>query len=88
MTLLSEILRLLRTDAGAEIEYTVAGVGGVFGNVKQILSFGSEKIVLRGHSGCVAVEGEGLYFERYGAGDAVVRGKIKKVERIGRDDGA
>lgn len=82
MTLFAEILDALSAEAGFRIQYTVVdGQGGYFQNVKKIVGFSPTKIVFRGKKSGVCVEGEELSLGKYGGGDAIVRGKIKKVEQ-------
>lgn len=83
MTLFAEILGSLSAEAGVSIQYTVIdGRGGYFQNVRRITEFSAEKIVFRGKRCGVRVEGSDLSLGKYDGGDALVCGKIIKVERI------
>lgn len=83
MRLFSEIVKSLSAELGAGVQYTVLdGQGGYFQNVKRILEFSQEKIVLRGKKGCVCVQGKNLSIGKYYAGDVSVKGDIDRVERI------
>lgn len=68
-------------DTG-RVQYTVQdGRGGYFQNVRKILEFSEEKIVLAGKKGTVAVEGTSLSLGKCYLGDVSVVGNILKVER-------
>lgn len=54
---------------------------GYFENVKSIVSYNEEEIVLALSKGCLKVGGNNLYIKKYCMGDVVVCGKIKRVER-------
>ena len=54
---------------------------GYFENVKSIVSYNEEEIVLALSKGCLKVNGNNLYIKKYCMGDVVVCGKIKRVER-------
>lgn len=83
MTLFGEILNSLSAEAGASIQYTVIdGQGGYFQNVRRISEFSDTKIVLRGKKRGVSIEGAELTLGKYGGGDALVGGKIRKIEQI------
>ncbi len=83
MTLLSEILNSISSEAGIRIRYTVVdGQGGYFQNVKRISEFSQTKIVFCGTKSGVCIEGEDLVLGKYCGGDALVHGKIKRVEQI------
>lgn len=83
MTLFAEILNSLSSEAGIRIQYTVVdGQGGYFQNVKRISEFSQTKIVFCGAKSGVCVEGEELVLGKYCGGDALVHGKIRKVEQI------
>ncbi len=83
MRFFAEIVNALGAELGTEIRYTVIdGQGGYFQNVKRLETFTEELIVFRGGKSGVRVEGKGLSLGKYGGGDAAVRGKIDKVERI------
>ena len=49
--------------------------------MKKILEFSENAIVFSGRRGAVRIEGEGLSLGKYYLGDAVVRGRILRVER-------
>ena len=55
---------------------------GYFENVKSIVSFTNEEIVLALKSGALKISGNGLYIKKYCLGDVVVCGKIKSLEKI------
>ncbi len=80
-------MSVFRAAEGSElkadrIQYTVQdGRGGYFQNVKRILEFSEEKIVLAGKKGSVTVEGKGLSLGKCYLGDVSVVGDISKVER-------
>lgn len=83
MTLFNEILRLFSSEAGVSIQYTVIdGQGGYFQNVKRMTGFSDTQIIFCGKKGGVCVEGVDLTLGKYCGGDALVYGKIKKVEQI------
>ncbi len=68
-------------DTG-KIRYTVQdGRGGYFQNVRKILEFSEERIVLAGKKDTVAVEGKGLSLGKCYMGDVCVAGEILRVER-------
>ena len=54
---------------------------GYFENVKSIVSYTQEEIVLALSKGCLKVNGNNLYIKKYCEGDVVICGKIKRVER-------
>ena len=84
MRLFSEIAAVVGRGDGARVQYTVIdGKGGYFQNVRRMTEFSSERIVFAGKKGAVQVEGEGLSLGKYFAGDAAVKGNVKRVERIG-----
>ncbi len=69
-------------DGTDRVQYTVRdGKGGYFENVRRIVEFSQERIVLAGKRGTVAVEGEGLFLGKCYLGDVEVRGSILRVER-------
>lgn len=85
MKLFGEIKKLFGRAGGEffRIEYTVLdGGGGYFENVKRILEFSPEAIVLGGKKGSLRVEGQNLSLGKYFGGDLMIRGEIAKVERI------
>ena len=55
---------------------------GYFENVKSILNYSENEIVLSLKKGGLKVAGEGLYIKKYCMGDIVICGKILKVERV------
>lgn len=85
MKLLGEIEKLfLKTGVpdALRVQYTVIdGRGGYFQNVRRILEFSEERIVLQGKKGSVAIEGSGLSLGKYFGGDAMVVGDIAKISR-------
>ncbi len=64
-----------------------AGKCACFENVKSIADFSSESITLILKKGRVRAEGEKLMIERYGGGDLVIRGDVRRVELLGEDKG-
>ena len=52
-----------------------------FENVRGIVSYNTEQIVLCLKRGALTIKGEELYVKKYCAGDVVVCGKIKAIER-------
>ena len=88
MRLFSEIAKLLAVEelSLSCVQYTVVdGRGGVFQNVKRLVEFSEEKIVLAGRKGRLCVTGSGLSLGKCEAGDVTVLGKIEKVERDGQE---
>ena len=84
MRLISEIAGLLAVEelSVMRVQYTVVdGRGGVFQNVKRLLAFSEEEIVLAGRKGKLRVTGSGLSLGKCNAGDVTVLGDIRKVER-------
>lgn len=77
------LFQAIQNDLSSDrVQYTVLdGRGGYFQNVRRILEFSEEKIVLAGKKGTVCVEGGGLFLGKCYRGDVSVRGDIKKVER-------
>lgn len=55
---------------------------GYFENVKSIVSFSSEEIILALRSGGLKIIGNKLYIKKYCLGDVVICGKIKSLEKI------
>lgn len=56
-------------------------IAGYFENVLAIKSFSETEIELRLKKGEITVKGENLYVKKFCAGDLVICGKIKVVER-------
>lgn len=84
MRLFSAIRDVLAADGLdiARVHYTVIdGRGGYFQNVRRLVEFSSERVVLAGRKGRVYVEGEGLRLGRCGEGDVTVLGDIVRVGR-------
>lgn len=84
MRLITEILHELGSDglSTARVQYTVVdGKGGYFQNVRRLLEFSPESILLAGKKGRVRVQGNSLSLGKCVAGDVAVRGDILKVER-------
>ena len=83
MGLLSEIKKNFSAEGSAfSVQYTVVdGGGGYFQNVKRLLEFSPETVVLKGGKGSLRIEGENLSLGKYFQGDLIVHGMIKKVER-------
>ncbi len=83
MGLFREIARVLGAADVFRVRYTVTdGGGGYFENVKRIVRFSKEEVVLRGRQGGLRVEGRELSLGKYFAGDLVVYGEIVRVERL------
>ena len=55
---------------------------GYFENIKSIVSYTDEQVVLALSNGCLRVDGKNLYIKKYCMGDVVICGKIKRVERV------
>ena len=55
---------------------------GYFENVKQIISYDKEEIVLALKQGGLKISGRDLYIKKYCAGDVVICGKIACLQRI------
>lgn len=86
MEFLREIAGVLGADAAGafRVQYTVIdGKGGYFQNVKRLVQFSEEAVVLRGREGALRVEGTHLSLGKYFAGDLVIAGDIVRVERLG-----
>ena len=84
MRLFDEILARLGADeevafAGAKA-VVFAGRCAYFENVKGISAFAPDAVTLRVRAGEVRVEGEGLSVARYGAGDLLLRGDVRRIE--------
>ena len=68
-------------DTG-KVQYTVQdGRGGYFQNVRRLLEFSEQKIILAGKKDKVIIEGESLSLGKCYMGDVQIRGNILKVER-------
>ncbi len=64
------------------VQYTVLdGKGGYFQNVRRLLEFSEERIVLAGKKGTITVEGKSLSLGKCFLGDVSVNGEITRVER-------
>lgn len=84
MRLIGEILSLLAVEelSVSAVQYTVVdGRGGVFQNVRKLVEFSAESIVLAGKKGRLRVTGSNLSLGKCAAGDITVLGDIQKVER-------
>lgn len=82
MRLGEEIFKILGGEDPARISYTVTdGGSGYFRNVKRLLEFSAGKIVLKGKTDRISVEGTDLSLGKYFAGDLEVRGRISLVRR-------
>ncbi len=55
---------------------------GYFENVKGIVSYEKEQVILSLKNGGIKVSGKDLYIKKYCLGDVVICGKILSVERI------
>ncbi len=87
MGFLREIAAFLGAGDAFSIHYTVVdGQGGYFENVRRLVRFSADVIVLKGRRGSLRVEGEGLSLGKYYAGDVEVRGDIRSVTREGGDE--
>lgn len=53
-----------------------------FENVRSILHYEIEEIALSLKKGGLVIRGDNLYIKKYCAGDVVICGKIKSVERV------
>ena len=54
----------------------------LFENVRSILHYEIEEIALSLKKGGLVIRGDNLYIKKYCAGDVVICGKIKSVERV------
>lgn len=79
---MTELLKRLGAEAGMQVECVVAAEGVYLQNVKRIVAFSSEKIVLRGKKGAVEIEGAGLSLGSYDSGDVQVSGEIVRISRL------
>lgn len=84
MRLFEEILSALGGDeeiafGGAKV-VLYAGRCAYFENVKSILSFSKEAVIIQLKKGTVCAEGEGLAVARYGEGDLLLTGNVRKIE--------
>lgn len=57
-------------------------LAGYFENVKTIKSFSPDEIVLSLKSGGLRVCGKNMYIKKFCAGDVVICGKIRAVEKL------
>ncbi len=81
MRLFAEIEKLLGARDASRVQYTVLhGRGGYFQNVKRVIEFSPSALIFSGKNGRVRVVGEELSIAKYYEGDAVVLGKIFRVE--------
>lgn len=55
---------------------------GYFENVKSIVSFTNQEIILALKNGALKISGSCLYIKKYCLGDVVICGKIKSLEKI------
>lgn len=55
---------------------------GYFENVKSIVCYSCETIILALAKGCLQITGQNLYIKKYCLGDVVICGKIKGISRI------
>ena len=55
---------------------------GYFENIKNIVSFSSEQIVLSLRNGTLKVSGSNLYIKKYCSVDVVICGKIRAIEKV------
>ncbi len=53
-----------------------------FEDIKQIISYAKEEIVLGLKKGRLSVKGSELYVKKYCAGDVVICGAIKSIEKF------
>lgn len=63
----------------SRISYTVENGGAYFYNVRRILAYSAQCVVLAGKKGKLTVEGEALSLHSYSAGDLTVKGDIACV---------
>ena len=84
MRLGAEIFKLLGGEGDASrVQYTVIdGRGGYFQNVKRLLEFSEERIILQGKKGALRIDGSRLFLGKYAAGDVAVFGEITGVTRV------
>ena len=74
-----------QNELPAECAYRAVLFGesaGYFENVKSIVSYEKEQVVLALKNGGIKVKGRDLYIKKYCEGDVVICGKILSVERI------
>ena len=62
-----------------------AGRCAYFENVKGILSLGGEEVVLLLRKGKVRAEGRNLRLARYGGGDLLLLGDVRRIEAEGEE---
>ncbi len=82
MNVLREIAEQVRDGENGRVRYTVSdGGGGYFQNVRRILEFSPDRILLGGKKGKLRIEGEELSLGKCFKGDVAVRGRILRVGR-------
>lgn len=85
MGFIEEIKRSFCLDQGiAEPVYraVIFGDGGAYvENVKAIIKYSCEEVLLSLKSGGLKISGSELYIKKYCAGDVVVCGKITTIQR-------
>ena len=88
MRLFEEIVSRLGLDeevASGEKYVVFPGRCAYFENVKGILSLGGEEVVLLLRKGKVRAEGKNLRLARYGGGDLLLLGDVRRIEAEGEE---
>ena len=82
MSFLEKIFEICGADALLPLPYraTLYGRAAYLENIRGLLCFEPEKIVLRLKRGTLTVEGENLSIGRYAEGDLLILGDIRKFE--------
>lgn len=79
---LKEIMGANEIMEGGAVKFTVViEKGGYFENVKGVLSYSDDLIVLKIKGGKISVKGENLFIKKYCEGDLSICGKITSVEK-------
>ncbi len=80
---IKKCIGLSESDAFCDFRLVSFGFNSLyFEKIKQIISYNKEEINLGLKSGGIKIIGENLYVKKYCAGDVVVCGKIKSIERF------
>lgn len=77
-----KLLEQLLCEYGADLKGAVTLIpdfGGYFANVKKVIEFSSEKIVLTAGKKCISICGENLAIGKYFQADLLIRGSISGV---------
>lgn len=85
MKLIKDIIGQFAFDVDTSLSlqyYIVDGYSGYFQNIKGIVSFNEEEIILTSSCGDVKVRGEKLFIRKYADGDMIIDGKISGVEKV------